>query len=586
MVNILFFATFAFSQSISRKTYEYAESLAEQSAQKYERGDYKEAIRLGYDALPIYEKVFGKKENKDYAACLSNIALYYSKLGEYKEAIRLSGEELELTGKIFGCESKEYIHSLLDLGAYYFGDKNYTEALYFDSKALNIGRIVYNENSRENKELAIIKYSVAVSNAMLGNYKESTNLCKDALHIFMRNSDEEIVLECKRLLYGNLLNTIKQEIEKENYKEIEDMVAECKALLKEIEPEEIRTFSNLLSMEANCYENQGRFSVARKKILEQIDILEKNKKNYLKEYLLAKKGLANMESTLGNSESAESILKEIINISNNSNEKIIDEDFGMLTDIAQIYTHIGDYYSASNFLDKAFNKVKNKKDIEPKTLYELYFAYAYQQRKLEFYEDAISSYNDALKLIPRVDERYMAILYRNTHRELGFCYLAIGDYKKAYEHYSDAITFANSVNESSYYVDYVVGVLWCAYLNNYQKVVCENIARLEELIRKFWKNNLFVLSEEDRNLFFMNYGAYIEWLIPRMVYEYPQSESIISSGYDASLIHKGLLVDVSRALNSVQQKNDYNEIISTKWTDIREKLKENDVAVEFISFPF
>lgn len=581
LINILFFTTLAFPQSMSHETYEYAESLAEQAEKKYRQGDYKEAIRLGYEALPIYEKVFGTKENKDYAACLSNIALFYSKLGDYSEAIRLSRGELDLTEKIFKRESKEYVHSLQDVGTYYFNDKKYTEALLYATEALNIGRVVYNNCDTE---LTIIMYCVACSNAMLGNFQESSSLCREGIQVSIKNSDKENELDFKRLLYGNLLNEQLQELGKGNFTERAKILAEAISLLKEVNPNNVKTLANLISGEADCYEHNGMLLLARQKAYEQIEILETNRAENIEDYLHAKQNLARLEGYLGNEEVASLINSEIKNIADNINSKVIKEQPSILLELTDIYADMGEYSSAYRCLDKATDIALQRNNIEPFFIQQVFLAHAELDKKLGCYDDAISSYKRALALTHKIKEEVQKSAYGVIHFKLGLCYLATNDYEKAHSNFSDAIIFEGFDTKSAQHAESIAGAIWSANRINNLLSVKVNTNRLIDLLRTLWDKNLCDLDEQNRNSFFMNYENYLEWLIPQMVYEHPQSESLISSGYDASLIYKGLLVEVSRALNFAEQKKYFSKVISTEWTDIREKLKENDVAVEFVSF--
>lgn len=579
LINILFFTTLAFPQSMSHETYEYAESLAEQAEKKYRQGDYKEAIRLSYEALPIYEKVFGTKENKDYAACLSNIALFYSKLGDYSEAIRLSRGELDLTEKIFKRESKEYVHSLLDVGTYYFNDEKYAEALHYDSEAFDIGRVVYNDS---NTELMLIMYRVACCNTMLGNIQESSSLCREGIQVSTKNSDKKYELEFKRLLYGNLLNEQLQELGKGNVAEAANILAEAIQLLKEVNPNNEKTLANLISGEADCYEHNGMLLLARQKIYEQIEILEKNRKENLKEYLFAKQNLARLEKNLGDEEAASLIKSEIKNIADNIDSKVIELQPSILTLLISIYADRGEYSSAYRYLGKVMHIASQSNNVE--LIQQVFLTYADLDKKLGNYDDAISSYKRALALTYKIKEELKIISYFVIHYNLGLCYLATKDYEKAHSSISDAIIFEGFDAKSASHAELLATALWSANRINNLLSMKVNAHQLIDLLRTLWDKNLCDLDEQNRNSFFMNYESYVKWLIPQMVYEHPQSKSLISSGYNASLIYKGLLVEVSRALNSIEQKKYFSKVISTEWTDIREKLKENDVAVEFVSF--
>ena len=77
------------------------------AAEKYNLGNYTEAIRLGTQAMEIYKKVFGE-DDPDYAMSLNNLANYNSDLGNNTEAIRLGTQAMEIYKKVLGEDDPDY----------------------------------------------------------------------------------------------------------------------------------------------------------------------------------------------------------------------------------------------------------------------------------------------------------------------------------------------------------------------------------------------------------------------------------------------------------------------------------------------
>ena len=116
----------------------YSQSAFYQLAKSYaDSGDYTEAIRLETEVLNILKEQYGE-QNIEYAKSLSRLAHYNAFLHNYQEAVKLETIVMKICKDLFGEDNLDYANSLSALASYNVALGNYNEAIRFENVVLKI----------------------------------------------------------------------------------------------------------------------------------------------------------------------------------------------------------------------------------------------------------------------------------------------------------------------------------------------------------------------------------------------------------------------------------------------------------------
>ena len=142
-------------------------------------GNYDEAICVGTELINEYAQIYGK-ENIYYASLLGLQAICYNVLGNYTEAIRLCTETIEIIGRAVGTENSHYAAFMDNLAVYNSKIGYYAEAIRLGTEAMRIrGRVLGPENPDYAKSLD----NLSGYYNEIGNYAEAIRLCTQAMEI-------------------------------------------------------------------------------------------------------------------------------------------------------------------------------------------------------------------------------------------------------------------------------------------------------------------------------------------------------------------------------------------------------------------
>ena len=115
-----------------------------------------------------------------YGNTINSISFLQYYLGNYEEAIEYATKALYITGSIVGKESADYITLLNNLAMSYSALGQYNEAVRLGTEALNLNKKIY---GKKHLEYATSLGNLAMYNASLGNYAEAIRLETGALVI-------------------------------------------------------------------------------------------------------------------------------------------------------------------------------------------------------------------------------------------------------------------------------------------------------------------------------------------------------------------------------------------------------------------
>ncbi len=511
--------------------------------------DYEKAETLYLRALEINRKILGE-EHPDYARSLNNLAILYREIGNYEKAETLFLQTLEIRKKVLGEELPEYATSLNNLAHLYFDMGNYEKAeTYF---------------------LRVLCFSVDTND---------------------KSNDYAIILNNLGQLYNEINNYEKAEF----------------YLLKAS-----RVFINLHDMDSVNYAN--------------------NLTN-----------LANLYWKLCNYEAAELLFIQALEI----RKKVLGEehpDYAVsLNNVAIIYRDMGRYEKAESFLIQALEITKIVFGVEHPNYANSLNNLAVTYNDVFNYEKAEPLYLQALEIRRKVlGDKHPA--YANSLNNLAFFYYNIGNYEKAEPLYLKSLEIKKKVfGEGHSYDDPTLENLALLYVNIGEKEKAEPLLiEVTKIKRSQVEQQLSFLSETEMTKYLKkvldSFEIFQGFSLKRKI----DNPSIACESYNVELTTKGLLlhsgvqmrkkilslVDTTviriyndwvtlkaslakqytlpisqRTLDVKAIEEEANTLekqltrssqtfaqgqqqLKTQWNDVQEKLKGDEVAIEFSSFNY
>ena len=166
---------------------EYATSLHNLAFLYWSLGQYKKSEPLYLHALSIRKKVLGEA-HPAYATTLHRLAYLYWNMGQYAKSLPLHQQALELRKKIGGEESAEYATSLNDLAVLYWSMGQYDKSECLYQQALTVRKNVLGEN---HPDYATSLHNCALLYWNMGQYEKALPMHQQALAIRKKTLGEE-----------------------------------------------------------------------------------------------------------------------------------------------------------------------------------------------------------------------------------------------------------------------------------------------------------------------------------------------------------------------------------------------------------
>ncbi len=515
--------------------------------ESFAMGKYAEAVEYQTKTMEIRKSVLGE-ESAGYASALTTLAWYIYDLGNIKEAIRLNTIAMDILKRTVGEENPDYAFSLNGLGWFYNVCGDYAKAIEFGTKSTAIYKRVLGE---ETEEYALSLNNLADHYCATGNYAEAIRLGTRAAEIRKR------VLGDDHPDYAQSLNNLASYYDEiGDYHEAQRVMAVVIEIYKRSLGEEHPLYALSLNNIAYCYDEIGNYTEAIR--------------------------LGNM---------ALEIRKKVLG------EKHPDYAYS-LSNIADFYFHTGDIITAISLQ-------KNAIEIFKTTLGENHPYYAMSLSGLAEYYLAMGNYTEAIKLGNIVLDIYNKIMGKD-HRNYTYIQKALADYYFIDGKYDNAIDL---------------------YSQSYRR------------INSFILNNFSSMTSKERMIFWKLYSKFYSKDLPSAAYIHPDT-TLTALAYDAQVFSKGLLLNTELEIQKLIEQSgdttfanryyklkrdratldvlyqtspekrkinadslqkvidneerllvesskalgDYTKNLSISWRDVQKKLKDNDLAIEFVNF--
>lgn len=613
---------------------DYATSLNNLVSCNVSIGKYTEAIRLGIVELEIREKLFGK-DHPSYIVSLGNLIGYYSALGKYSEAILLQIDAAEVIKNTLGTDNISYIKSLGSLMYLNANLGNYDEAIGHGTKAMEIFKKVLGS---ENPDYAILSSHLAGYYLFVGNYTEAIRLQTEATKVLKETLGPENINYAISLgnlaLYNSKLG---------NYAKAIGIETEAMNIFKKVlgttHPDYAMSLNNLATY--NAYD--GNYAEAVRLVTEAIDILKIVFGSEHPTYATSLGNLALYNSKLGNNSEAIKIGTETTEICKRILGPEHPDYATSLDNLATYYSGNGNYTAAIQLGTEAMEIRKRVLGAEHPDCVTSLSNLAIFNSYLGYYATAIMLKKEAMEICKRVLGTEHPNYATDLNNLAGF-YSYLGNYAEAIRLDTEAMEIYISVLGNEHLLcAKSLGDLADSYshLGNYEKAYYYMTQQMEYFHYYILKNLGELSSNYQKSLWTTQFAyAYFNTL-PNLVSNYTNKESIselynntclfakgillntgiemrklILESRDSSLIHKynALSTNINvynkliekpikerymntDSLNNVIQMQemelareskvygDYTRNLTITWKEVQRKLKEDDIAIEFLDYP-
>ena len=568
----------------------YASSLNDLATFYSNLGNNKEAIRLGTEALEIKKRTLGS-EHPDYAQTLSNLAAYYSYLGNNKEAIRLGTEALEIKKRTLGLEHPDYALTLSNLAGYYANLGNYGEAIRLGTEALQARKkALGTEHPDYTKSLG----QLATFYSALGNYGKAIRLGTETLEIRKRvlgteHPDYALSLSDLAVFYAY----------QSNYGEAVRLGTEALEIRKRILGTEHLDYAMSLSNLAGFYSDLGDYKEGVRLGMKALEIRKRVLGTEHPDYASSLNNISQIYSNLGDNEEAIRLSTMALEI----RKKI----FGMehsdyvhsLCILALCYANSGNFKKALRYATIAQGIGKRIWGTEHPYYMTILNDIAAYNANLGNYGEAIRIEKDVLEM--RKKHLEVESIDYATFGNLASFYSELGIYKGAFLYLKKRIDVFHPhilkifLDQSSHLKE----TFWERYKYIYNKNLpfyvykymnAESIGELYNKTCLFAKGLLLNSGIELRKLIFESGDSVLidkfnalstNISIYNKIIEKPNSERFM----DADSLNNAIQQQEMELARESKVYGDYTRNLAISWKDVKECLKAEDIAIEFIDFP-
>ncbi|MFE4108683.1 tetratricopeptide repeat protein, partial [Almyronema epifaneia] len=323
--------------------------LEQQFSQRYEAGQYAEAIPIAERILALHQTISGKT-HLDVARSFNNLALLYQFQSRYREAESFYQEALEIYRLLRGSIHPDVATTLNNLADLSRVQGRYAEAESFYREALEILR-ADSENSQT--VVATNLNNLAILYQSQGRYAEAEALQQEALAILrteLGNAHPDVATNLNNLavLYQS----------QGRYTEAEVLQQEALAILRtelgNNHPDTATSVHNL----ATIYQIQGRHTEAERLYQEALEILRKTLGEAHPSVAFSLNGLALTYQRQGRYGEAEQLYREALEVSQTTLGETHPNTAGTLDNLAEFYQRQGRYGEAEQLYREALESFR------------------------------------------------------------------------------------------------------------------------------------------------------------------------------------------------------------------------------------
>ena len=533
-----------------------------------------EALEYGKIANKLLYKL---NHNTLYTRSVEELAGYYFETNNYKLAIEYGIEACKLNKNIFGENSNEYASAISNLAYFYHDSENIGKSIELENKAFQL----YSTNNNQE--------GIAISLSHFGKYYNRLEQYDKAIKCYKESSDIFRILKGDNhsIYISKLLDLSRCYREFGDYSKAIYYAEEYASAIKHIYGEFSVKYAIALDNLSSCYNYIGNIDkdlLYREKSLEIMDQYKGD------EPVIYAAILANMASTIalkGNIKQALEINQRCIGIlrQNGLNYNLC------LIDNIEYKVELGYYNDAIEDICSLIENIQKDSFSYAKLLY----LKAYCCYKTQKYEESLKVNNEALEIISVLlgesHPYYIRLLelQKKNYFILGNDSLFIQYLQKennSIRKYMEEQLYAfTEIDRSTVYNiirQFYDDVADCIFSTNYKKeiknILFNGILMTKGLLLDLQKES-FEFLKDTKNVKFQEDIAKLSLLKN----EYNKSIKLLKEDTDSIYIK---IRNIERKL--LQENREYVSVnnYSISWKDIQNNLSSNDVAIEFINYPY
>lgn len=513
-------------------------------------GQYDKALLLYQEVMVNYEKNFGRN-HPDFVSILSNTAKLNAKINRYDKALSLYNEALSIAENELKKDFYAYVPVLINLGDLYRKTGNYQTALRVLQTALS----EIKKSSQLNSEF----YNAVTNN--LGALYESMGQYDLAISYFQDSSENTLKIFGKShpgyissqnnlaALYTNL----------GQYDKALPLMQESLANTEKSLGKNNSVYISRLNNLAILYRKMGRYDKAVPMFQEAQKITERNSGKESLDYAGCLENLADLYNITKKYDKAIPLLEEAVRIT----EKIQGKEH---TDYGREINNLAEVYKNNGQFDKALPLFQTAKEIIEKNLGEKHPSYGICLMNLANCYENLNQPKKAL-------EFYLASIENiKTQINQGFSFLS----EKEKENFMKTINYSFETYRS-FFKDY-----------NSENQITQGVAYNIELLSKglilaSTQNIRNTIEKSNNQLALITYD---NWLSKKSVLAKQYLLPISERNTDLKQMENDTENLEKQLIKYSGESGKLNQIGKTTWQDIQQKLKPNEVAIEFSSFQY
>lgn len=519
------------------KTEYYFMNLCNLASSYARLGNCEEFCNLAGELLPYVEKVKGRN-SEEYKVYVKSTAYGYYKMGEYYKSLPYYNKSLEIIAQSDGTNSLKYADLLGQLGDVYFVIEDYPKCIANCKKA---EAIYVSNNAVKTSGYTVCINTLCDAYTRMGNITEAATYRDKSANLFSsldENSLEyAISISALGVKYSNVAN----------FDKALELQMKAAQIFKKLKGENNNTqYARSLINIAQIFFQRKNGERARDFLKRAVDAAPDD------DFIKAKVVFINAQINITEGkyqdiiDNSENMLKAWENISG----KMSQEYVNILSTVAMAYTSSKQYSKATSILKKAY---------------------------------------DISKEVNSVPESHAYIL-----SQIGINYFEDQDYKNAFKYYSESIKiyYNELINKFSHMTSVEKEQYWNFFKSCFDNLLVLAIKLPDNLQAQQAAYNVQLISKgmllsSELQLQKIIYKSNDEKLVEKYnkLKDIRQEISIIAQtpgGYSKvdslNLCAENL---ESELISSSAQYGDVVNYIKVNWQDVRNKLKPNDVAIEF-----
>lgn len=563
---------------------EYEISIRGMGEAYYDLGNYSKALELYEKDMVLMEKIYGNN-SKEYEIAIRNLAEVYNKLKKYDEAERYYINALKLNEQLYGKESSDYLLALTSLADLYINTENYTKVEELGFEIFTLRKKIFGAAYHVNNILRLAYLYIYT-----GAYPKAEPLLLEALslreHSVGINHPDyiKILYHLGELYFNN-----------ENYSKAEAYFLKYANKIELLKGKENFDYAKALNSLGKLYIALGDYKKAEKYIIGAITFCEKQKVSDPKFYPALLGNLADCYRRSGNEQALALYEKSISNYKKTGDTVSIDYAI-TVSNLAIAYDKKDDKISESLHL-KALEIIKHRTgEKSPQYLqFMLNMGVFYTNFNIAKAEPYLLF---ALSKESKLDNTQLSILYMHL--------AMVNSYQKKYFPAStfllqSAQTQTKLLTENSYFMtanqlEQYFSKIGNQFIN-FNNYLYKHSKQFPDIYKQSYNNELqnkgFVLRNirqvqnaimKNGDTALINTLENFRSIKNRLSKDYSQfidkrPDNINELEAKAEELEK-TLVQESQAFRNLKEE------LNLTWEDVQNKLGDNEVAIEFISFNY